>query len=121
MNTTAIGSAMAKAGIRPEDAAFDVGSSKLISVYLQSGGTNERAYARLVWAAQQMLLGGGHLASASDGQASFAPARQTVEGGEAIKKVPQGQRAIASSPSPERGGEGHVTIAQNKSHIRSAP
>src|ERR1035437_3502304 len=111
MNTTAIGSAMAKAGIRPEDAAFDVGSSKLISVYLQSGGTNERAYARLLWAAQQMLLGGGHLARASDGQASFAPAPQTVEGGEAMHVAPQARAGIASSPSPERGGEGHPSVA----------
>lgn len=67
------------------------------------------------------LPGEGHPVRASDGQSSFADARQPDGGGEAPVHEPQGQTRIASPPptNPERAG--HKTDAEKSREVIARP
>ena len=55
-NTT-MSAAFLAAGIRPEDVEFDRAIARAIAVYLNNGGTIDRAYERLVLAAEKLPEG----------------------------------------------------------------
>lgn len=103
---TAIGAALRFGGILREDVEFDVAITK----YLNSGGTIERALARLNAAAERMS-GMGRKDVAYTGHMPHAQTRQPVEGGGAKTDVPQGQPSLAAPPSSNHDERGHDVIA----------
>lgn len=109
---TAIAEAFQKQGLTAADAEFDIAVAK----YLNSGGTIDRAMARLNAAAARMS-GMGHGNSAREIQNIFAQTRQPVEGEEAIDTLPQGHLPNASAPSFSSGRDGH----QMRAHERLPP
>lgn len=76
---TTMGAAFERAGLRPEDVKLDKAIALALNVYLNSGGTKERASQRLLEAAEEL-----------DGEAKL--------------KSPQGQRTSASTIQPELAG-----------------
>jgi hypothetical protein len=98
---TALMEAFKVAGLSQADVAFDTA----IARYLNSGGTIERARARLDVAAARMPAR-DHCGYAQDSQPEDVPNRQPVEDGGANDLMPQGQSVAASPSSSNRGGEG---------------
>jgi hypothetical protein len=100
--------AFEEAGLHQRDVEFDIAIAK----YLNSGGTWDDAYARLL--ARKPMPGEGQLRIAGDGQSSHAPSRQPVEdaagqGPHALPGRISDVRPSSSNPS----GEGQVTGASH--------
>jgi hypothetical protein len=131
-----------QAGVRQEDVEFDIAIAK----YLNSGGTLERAYQRLMLAAKRMP-GEGHNGAVGNDHDRCAPSRQPVEDAAGHSFcAPDGcdGHALASSSNPSgdgqkrraqdghsepalsagaqlRGGEGRLGVASNSRPLGALP
>lgn len=106
---TLLGARLQSAGVRAEDVAFD----RAIALYLNSGGTIERARARLEYVAWRMR-GRGQSQCADNGQAGVAdPALPDPLYGGQDSVADDGQRLRASMQRTETLGEGRGTGVDN--------
>jgi len=105
---SSMGAAMQRAGVKPEDVAFDIAIAK----YLNSGGTFERAHERLRIAERMSGAGREQIAGRLPVDAQ---ARQPVEDARGRNHhASNGLLPRALSSSSNRGGGGHSEDAQSR-------